>query len=736
MKRERARAFWFCALLALIVPALVGYTVFHQWRTPGLGFTWGGTASPVVSQVARDGPAYAGGLRAGDVILSVNGLPFDSGYDGQVGKTYSLEIERDGRPLTLAVSASTILWGNRWQLVSAVLVALTFWGVSILLLRRRFHRQDVRLLCLAFQGCAVAVLPGLAYPRFRLPPPWMIFLEFAGFYLAAILFLHYHLTFPVVLGTPRQRRRALGLFYGLALATAVDGLSRSGPWTSPAAFYAVLEIAVTIGIVAHVYLRRASPDGRRRLRVVVAGTFLGLAPPVVGYVIPTFIQGYTPDVPRWLVGSFLVIVPLSYLYATARHNLFGIDRLLNRAAVAVILSLCILVFCIGPLLIFSHYFLGGWMSEAITITGMTLVVGVVFDRLRMGVQKLVDRLFYGGWYDYAGVVETVSAALSRSLDRKQLAHVLIHQTPELMQLHAGQLWIGEAGAAFQEKIPAPQLQFPLSFQGQMRGLWSVGARRDGDDFSAADRRILQTLASQAEIALNNVLLVETLRRQLDEIRETQHQLLRSREQERARLARDMHDGSIQALVGMNLRLGLLLPAVEAPQVDELEDIRAQVRELLAELRRVCAALRPPMLDTLGLGAALRALAEEWSAQHGVAVQLDLAPDATLRRLSGEVTVNLYRVVQEALSNVARHAAARQVAIHLNWEDSHLALSVQDDGRGFAVPGNLHSLSAQGHFGLAGIQERVELIGGELLVESVPRQGTAVRVVKEHVARTA
>ncbi len=196
----------------------------------------------------------------------------------------------------------------------------------------------------------------------------------------------------------------------------------------------------------------------------------------------------------------------------------------------------------------------------------------------------------------------------------------------------------------------------------------------------------------------------------------------------------MHDGPIQALVGMNLQLGLLLPAVELPQADELEAIRTEVRELLAELRRVCAALRPPMLDTLGLGAALRVLAEDWSAQHGVAVELDLPPNTALRPLPGEVAVNLYRVVQEALSNVARHAAARRVAICLNWENSRLTLGVQDDGRGFAVPTALHSLSAQGHFGLAGMQERVELIGGDLAVESAPGRGAMVRVVKEHVER--
>jgi len=735
---------WLFALLALVVPGLVGCTILHQWRIPMLGFTHDGSEFPVVAQVSSSGLAEAAGLQAGDVILSANDRPFRAGYDRQLGETYVLEIVRDNQPLTLSITTVPMLQTNRWLVVSAVLVALAFWGSSILLLRRRFHRMDVRLLFVAFQTFAVALLPGLGYPRFGLPPPWMIFLEFAGIHLTAVFFLHYHLTFPVVLGAPRQRRWALGLLYGLALIAAVDGLSSPAPWTRLSSFYIVLQTAAAVGIVVYVYLRRATPDGRRRLRVVVSGTVLGLAPPLVGYVVPTFIQGYTPDVPRWLVSLCVVAVPLSYLYATLRHNLFGIDRLLNRALVYAILSLGIFVLCLGPLLLLSRYLPDEWLPQTTAMSGMALLVGLTFDQLRTEVQRLVDHLFYGGWYDYPGVVETVSEALTRSLDREQLTQVLTCQVPTLMQLQAGQLWIGEPGAAPQEQATLPQLRFPLSFQGQVRGLWTAGPRRDGENLTTSDRRILQTLASQAEVALSNVLLVETLRRRLGEIREAQHELLRSREEERARLARDLHDGPIQALVGLNLQLGLLLPSAElapvvrqdSPHAEALQAMRADVRELLAELRQVCAELRPPMLDTLGLGAALRALAEDWSAQHGVETQLEHPPDATLRPLPGEVSVNLYRVAQEALFNVARHAAARQVTIRLGWEHACLTLTVQDDGRGFAVPTPLHSLTAQGHFGLAGMEERVELIGGTLTVVSAPGQGTTVRVVKQGADREA
>jgi signal transduction histidine kinase len=135
-----------------------------------------------------------------------------------------------------------------------------------------------------------------------------------------------------------------------------------------------------------------------------------------------------------------------------------------------------------------------------------------------------------------------------------------------------------------------------------------------------------------------------------------------------------------------------------------------------------------MLDALGLAAALRSLADEWSEQTGVAVELDLPSDSALGSLPAEAPVNLYRVAQEALANVARHAAARHVVIRLSWEECRLALVVQDDGRGFIAPHSFHVLATQGHFGLVGMQERVALIGGELAVTSAPGQGTIVRVV--------
>jgi len=771
-------------LAALVVPACVAYTVYFQWHTPMLDIALERPLSDpglsVVKTVKPGGKSEAAGLWNLDILLTVDGQAFDSWLDLHLESTCSIEFLRPmswkscqpdvvnstliltqhGSPLTtfyngskpictLELGQDVQLWVltipvlraaqvNGWHLFSAVVVALIFWGTGLLLSRRRFHRVEVRLLFLLSQTMALVLLVVLAFPYHWPIPAWMLYLSIVGFHTAAPLFFHYHITFPVVLGSARQRRWILGLLYGLAAGAMAGGLSRMSHWMALAALYTFSVAMLGVGIIFYVYFRRATPDGRRRLRLVVFGTALGLTPPALVYALPSILHNsatFTP-MPEWLVGLFLIIPPLSYLYATARHNLFDMDRLLNRASVYFILSLGVFFVCFGPFLLLYRHLSDDWLLQTAAFTGMALVVASVFNPLRIRVQRLVDRLFYGGWYDYPGVVETISNALSSSLDWEQLISVLTCQVPNLMQLYPGRFQIGEFDTILTQRSHSPQLLFPLNFQDRVAGLWIVEGRRDGEDFSTVDRRILQTLARQAEIALNNVLLIETLRRQLDETRQMQRQLLRSREEERKHLARELHDGPIQSLVGLNLQLGLLLSPLESnfskeknpAQQEPLTDIRAEIRDLLADLRQVCADLRPPMLDVLGLGSALRALTQDWSKQHNVQIRLDLPPDAALRSLPGEVSVHFYRMVQEALTNIAHHAAAHQARIRLNWQNSQLALTIQDDGQGFVVPAVLQDLAAQGCYGLVGMRERSDLIGAQWALESTPGQGTTLHIV--------
>lgn len=162
---------WLFALLALAVPALMVYTVYHQSRVLTLGLIGDAAMEPpIVAVVYPGGPADEAGLQVGDALLSVDGAPLEIGYDWQPGKTYSLEIERGGQQMTLEIRVSTLLRVGRWYLLSAILVALAFSGTGTLLLLRRWRAGpplDARLLFLCFQalGLALALNPGFGLPR-------------------------------------------------------------------------------------------------------------------------------------------------------------------------------------------------------------------------------------------------------------------------------------------------------------------------------------------------------------------------------------------------------------------------------------------------------------------------------------------------------------------------------------------------------------------------------------------
>jgi len=146
------------------------------------------------------------------------------------------------------------------------------------------------------------------------------------------------------------------------------------------------------------------------------------------------------------------------------------------------------------------------------------------------------------------------------------------------------------------------------------------------------------------------------------------------------------------------------------------------------LREVCAVLRPPLLDTLGLGSALEALAVEWGEENGITVSTEIeAAEELLCKLSDEAAVNLYRIVQEALQNIGKHAHAGHVTVRMHCIDSILKLELLDDGAGFAVPDTFRDLTQGGHFGLVGMRERVNLIGGKWDLTSTPGQGTCITV---------
>jgi DNA-binding NarL/FixJ family response regulator len=214
-------------------------------------------------------------------------------------------------------------------------------------------------------------------------------------------------------------------------------------------------------------------------------------------------------------------------------------------------------------------------------------------------------------------------------------------------------------------------------------------------------------------------------------REIDYRVIRAQEDERKRLARDLHDGLVQSLVGLGLNLELAERHVEAEPVRRSDALAlfGKVREGLAgcleETRRILSDLRPLDLGERGLAQALKDYAERVSAEAGLRITVVISGQDL--RLHPSLEAGIFRVFQEILNNVREHAEAREASVKLRFLPRSVAMDVADDGRGFAWNGDFQELAGRRCFGLLGINERVKLLGGTWRLSSHPGGGTEARI---------
>jgi signal transduction histidine kinase len=257
------------------------------------------------------------------------------------------------------------------------------------------------------------------------------------------------------------------------------------------------------------------------------------------------------------------------------------------------------------------------------------------------------------------------------------------------------------------------LLVPLVYRGQRLGVLAAFDRLDGDGaFTRDDEQLLEAFAAQAATAVATAKSVEADRRRRS---------LAAAEAERHRWARELHDETLQALGALRVLLS------SAARLDDAAAMRSAMQEAtqqltvdIESLRSLIAELRPPALDQLGLTPALTSLAQRTAASNDLEVRADVQL-LDGQRLAPEVETTVYRVVQESLTNVVKHAGAASVDLTVRCEDDAVEVIVADDGVGFEAEG-----TAGGGFGLAGMRERVELAGGELSVASAATSGTVIR----------
>ncbi|HEY5343493.1 MAG TPA: sensor histidine kinase [Solirubrobacteraceae bacterium] len=262
---------------------------------------------------------------------------------------------------------------------------------------------------------------------------------------------------------------------------------------------------------------------------------------------------------------------------------------------------------------------------------------------------------------------------------------------------------------------------PLSMEGYGGGL-VIALRRDGG-FRGPDREALNAFATSVaqRMAAERSVEIKRLRYGME-----------ARERERTRWAREIHDETIQGLGALRMRLA------NARDLDEQAALSVAVETVLEGLgdeidglRHLITELRPAALDDLGLAAALQALARRAQAIDGLEVQteIDLGPEPEQNRLDAELESTIYRVVQEALTNVSRHAQATSATISVVERDGAIRASVTDDGQGLPEADRLgpRGDGLEGGFGMSGMRERAELVGGELELVPAPGKGTVMRL---------
>jgi signal transduction histidine kinase len=241
-------------------------------------------------------------------------------------------------------------------------------------------------------------------------------------------------------------------------------------------------------------------------------------------------------------------------------------------------------------------------------------------------------------------------------------------------------------------------------------------------FSWQDAAFLESLANVTAVAIHNAQLLRSVAIKNEEIRSLSAYHVTRIEEERRHIARELHDEAGQVLIGIKLTLQLLAKQIpeDRPELrEELDQLREEINRATAQLKDLARNLRPATLDKLGLEAALRQLASDFRQKSGLTMHLEL--ETLAPRLPQAAEIAFYRIAQEALTNVARHARAKGVRVVLQQHDSTVELSIADDGCGFD-----QNLPSKG-LGLLGMNERAAMLAGELAVTSRPGGGTSVRV---------
>jgi signal transduction histidine kinase len=486
------------------------------------------------------------------------------------------------------------------------------------------------------------------------------------------------------------------------------------------------------------YRHASSSTERQQTKWIVFGLFVTLTLFTISTIPWVYVQNRPPGTisTAWVnwISFFLeliwvimiAVLPISMTIAVLRYRLWDINPIINRTLVYT--SLTGLVAAIYILIV-------GSLSAVLQVHGSLLVsllatgaVAMLFQPLRDRLQRWVNRWMYGERDNPYVVLTSLGQRLETAVVPAAVLPTLVETIAHALKLPyvAIALKEGEQFSVASEFGLAPRwlreepdtaeagefLTLPLVYQAETIGRLTLAPRSPIDPFIPTERALLADIARQVGVAAHAVRLTAALQR-------SRERLVTTREEERRRLRRDLHDGLGPALAAISFKLDATTNLIgRDPDAARalVADLKIHIRSLLDDIRRIAYALRPPALDELGLVGALR---EHIASNQGQGLRITLEAPEDLPVLAAAVEVAAYRITLEAITNVQRHAQARDCHVRLALCDD-LCLEISDNGRG--LPDDLRV-----GVGIASMRERAEELGGTCKIESQPGQHTRVLV---------
>jgi signal transduction histidine kinase len=520
------------------------------------------------------------------------------------------------------------------------------------------------------------------------------------------------------------------LFVALAF-TAIFGLlqlfapSMWHPDSPDAGLLNVLSLAnnlFVLGTLLYRYVRVLTTPQRQQVKWIIYGVLVTVLvwitmDGIVPLVAPELNPAANPYFALFYRATTYVVIGFSFVcftIAILRHQLFDIDVIISRTLVYSMLTLLVIGLYIGIVSALGRLFHSeDSLASSLAATG---IIALLFQPLQRRLQRLIERLLYGKRDEPVAVLTNLGKQIETTTTPEGVLFGLVETLARDLRLPYVALEVNTAtGSLRQTAIGTTETQperFPLQHQGREIGWLMAAARGRGDTLNRQDRLLLENAARLASSAVHAAELAV-------ELQESRQRIVSAREEERRRLRRDLHDGLGPALAALALQAQAareLLPSEPERSDQLLEELTTGTQEAIADIRRVVYALRPPALDDLGL---LSALEEQFAQYREASLQFSVDLPAQLPPLPAAVEVAVFRITQEALTNIIRHAGATCCQLRLSVSHE-LRLDIVDDGRG--IPPDYRA-----GVGLNSMRERATELGGQCLIESTLSSGTHVSV---------